>query len=336
MPVTPRGRSRTASTSASPVKSNGRKQLAPIALDISDEEDEEVVEKKPAKKGHPSKGKKELEVVDDEDDDSVQAEDEFEVEAVRSHRPLKGTESWNMEYLIKWKGWPESDNTWEPETNLPRGMVDEYWKTQPSKSQPKKFEQVQKRKSRHEDEEEVEEVEESEEEDDSKPSSRGKAENGHRASAASSKNNSPAKKPRISAASRRRASSSSTDEDDDDDEDDDADARPKADNKQRALEKVRVRFLDHYMERQKDWEKCVECIVNMQRSEDDSRLQSWVQFEQSKSWSRAMDSINMPEEADGRGPRLWVDNDIANERCPQKVIKFYEQHVRFSNPRLAR
>ncbi|SJX63530.1 uncharacterized protein SRS1_14286 [Sporisorium reilianum f. sp. reilianum] len=354
MPATPRGRSRTASTSASPSKSNGRKQPARIALDISDDDDEQIVEKKPAKRGRPPKAaKKDVQTVEDDDeedeedededdDDSVQAEDEYEVEAIRTHRPLKGAESWNMEYRIKWKGYDEADNTWEPETNLPRNMVDAYWKTQPSKSQPKKFEQVQKRKPRHDDDDldeiEVVDDEEAEEEPHGKPASRGK--NGRRASAPSSKNGSPAKKPRMSTSSRRRASPEEEEDEEDDEEedsDDDGDARskPKDENKQRAMDKVRSRFLDHYMSRE-DWEDCVDCIINMQRSEDDSRLQSWVQFEQSNSWTRAMKSIEMPEEANGRGPRLWVDNDIANERCPQKVIKFYQQHVRFSNPRLAR
>jgi len=40
-------------------------------------------------------------------------EEEFEVEKILNHR------SYNpREYLVKWKGYPESENTWEPEDNL--------------------------------------------------------------------------------------------------------------------------------------------------------------------------------------------------------------------------
>jgi hypothetical protein len=39
---------------------------------------------------------------------------EFEVEKILDHR----TEDNGLEYLIKWKGYPQSENTWEPDTNL--------------------------------------------------------------------------------------------------------------------------------------------------------------------------------------------------------------------------
>ncbi|GJY72179.1 chromo domain-containing protein [Tanacetum coccineum] len=38
----------------------------------------------------------------------------YEIEAVRKKRLRKG----KKEYLVKWRGWPESSNTWEPVENL--------------------------------------------------------------------------------------------------------------------------------------------------------------------------------------------------------------------------
>ena len=41
-------------------------------------------------------------------------ETEFEVESITDHRKLLGI----TEFLVKWKGYPEAENTWEPEDNL--------------------------------------------------------------------------------------------------------------------------------------------------------------------------------------------------------------------------
>lgn len=88
MPVTPR--SRTASASASPFKSNGR-QNKKITIDSSD--DETVEEKKP-RRGRASAAKETIEVVDDdEDDDEEEGDNEYEVEVIRGHRAKKGTEA---------------------------------------------------------------------------------------------------------------------------------------------------------------------------------------------------------------------------------------------------
>merc|ERR1711963_625712 len=87
------------------------------------EEDEEVVEgddegdaqadaeEKPRKK---KKGKK-----------KKKAEAEYEVESVVSKRE---TEEGKVEYLVKWKGYDASDNTWEPIENLEssQGLIDEF------------------------------------------------------------------------------------------------------------------------------------------------------------------------------------------------------------------
>jgi hypothetical protein len=42
----------------------------------------------------------------------IGAEEEYEVEAIRSHR--RHGRHQKLQYLIKWRGYPESDNTWEP------------------------------------------------------------------------------------------------------------------------------------------------------------------------------------------------------------------------------
>src|SRR5712671_3238938 len=46
--------------------------------------------------------------------DMIEGEAEYEVEVIRAHRHQRR----KLQYLIKWKGYPESDNTWEPAGNV--------------------------------------------------------------------------------------------------------------------------------------------------------------------------------------------------------------------------
>ena len=46
--------------------------------------------------------------------DLINGQEEYEVEAILSHKRLGRGYS----YLIKWKGYPSSDNSWEPEQNI--------------------------------------------------------------------------------------------------------------------------------------------------------------------------------------------------------------------------
>ncbi|RWS31421.1 heterochromatin protein 1-like isoform X2 [Leptotrombidium deliense] len=51
---------------------------------------------------------------DDDSDSAGVPEGEYEVEVVRGKKVMNGT----VFYCLKWKGWPEEDNTWEPLENL--------------------------------------------------------------------------------------------------------------------------------------------------------------------------------------------------------------------------
>jgi hypothetical protein len=46
--------------------------------------------------------------------DIIDDEPEYEVEEIVKHRHM----GQGNQYLIKWKGYPHSENTWEPERNL--------------------------------------------------------------------------------------------------------------------------------------------------------------------------------------------------------------------------
>jgi len=46
--------------------------------------------------------------------DMIEGEEQYEVEAIRAHRWRNN----KLQYLIKWKGYPESNNTWEPVGNI--------------------------------------------------------------------------------------------------------------------------------------------------------------------------------------------------------------------------
>ena len=59
--------------------------------------------------------------------DLIDGQEEYEVEAIIAHKQ-KGHQ---MEYLIKWKGYASSDQTWEPKTNISNAeeVLKEYKRT---------------------------------------------------------------------------------------------------------------------------------------------------------------------------------------------------------------
>jgi hypothetical protein len=65
--------------------------------------------------------------------DLIKGEEQYEVKAIRSHQH-HGKGKW-LQYLIKWKGYSESEDTWEPEENLQAlTLIKEYYKCHLSSS----------------------------------------------------------------------------------------------------------------------------------------------------------------------------------------------------------
>ena len=53
---------------------------------------------------------------------------EYEVEVILKHQKRKQNKCNVTYYLIKWSGYPSSENTWEPEENISTDLLFVYWK----------------------------------------------------------------------------------------------------------------------------------------------------------------------------------------------------------------
>jgi hypothetical protein len=63
----------------------------------------------------------------------------YEVEAIVNHRKTNG----QVKYLLKWKGFPESENTWELEANLAcPSLLKAYWAAKKAPSDPDRVKAV--------------------------------------------------------------------------------------------------------------------------------------------------------------------------------------------------
>ncbi len=69
--------------------------------------------------------------------DLIEGEQEFEVEKILDAQP-RG-QGHKMHFLVKWKGYPTSDNSWEPRENLHAvWLIAEYNKKKQKQAEPKK------------------------------------------------------------------------------------------------------------------------------------------------------------------------------------------------------
>lgn len=103
----------------------GEKDETQIGKEVGDQEKAELeaeAEAEAAEEAEEEDVEDEEDKADDEDGDEDEAATErpkldegfYEIEAIRRKRVRKG----QLQYLIKWRGWPEAANTWEPLENL--------------------------------------------------------------------------------------------------------------------------------------------------------------------------------------------------------------------------
>ena len=58
---------------------------------------------------------------------TIDGHEEYEVEKILAHRQYGRNQQ--MQYLVKWQGYPDSDNTWEPKENLHADELLQEYKT---------------------------------------------------------------------------------------------------------------------------------------------------------------------------------------------------------------
>ncbi|KAH6576816.1 hypothetical protein BASA62_001198 [Batrachochytrium salamandrivorans] len=214
---------------------------------------------------------------EEEQDDEPLDEEEFEVERIIKHRKHQGVE----QFYIKWKGYPDSDNTWEPVdvVDAPE-LVQKFWETMASSKAKKGGHSATAIRAAASQE---------------SPSKRHKttpAKNGKSSSHASSSNKKKSSGSKSDSAQKRNHTD--TEEADD------------------YLQKVYLSSdaLTADVCAKSSWEDIVDSIETMEASSTGGdELSVYVNWKD--------------------GKKIVVSSKLANAKCPQKIIKFYERHLKF-------
>ncbi|EGF77697.1 hypothetical protein BATDEDRAFT_91354 [Batrachochytrium dendrobatidis JAM81] len=239
-------------------------------MGVADESSDDSMHERTPSSDKSSKNGSSEESLDDE---------EFEVERIIKFRKHQGVE----QFYIKWKGYPDSDNTWEPTDVVDApDLVKEFWSTQASKGKKARTSTSRSRAI----------------EPQASPPKRQKtpiAKNGKSASQPSrtSKKGATSK----SASKPNPSSKKKTIEEEESSE---------------SLQKIYLSpdALTAEMRDKLSWENDVESIETMEMA--------------SSSTDDLLVYINWND-----GKKIVVASKVANAKCPQKIIKFYENHLKF-------
>lgn len=110
------------------------------------------------------------------------------------------------------------------------------------------------------------------------------------------------------------------------DSDSESDSQDDEEAEREKINALSVAFLER-AKGHESWETIVKTIETMERGEDEV-LMAQLRFDGDKQWNRGVRAIGRA----GEDPCIWVQGGLARRKCPQKMLNFYEEHLRFSRP----
>lgn len=260
---------------------------------------------------------------EDGDEDGVEDDAEYEVERVVGHKRAGKGRYGTLSYFIKWKGYDSDANTWEKgsDVNCP-ALVDEYWQ---------RYEQAGGKRSDTQG-------------DESNPAKR-KAEGGR--SDLSSRDQESSRGQAV-AAKKRRIRSLSSDDYTGNELEEDSEYKAVSDNRSDASERANAEDKDDENEQdtevertRRSTESSEQQISDIDEIEeyDEEKGGSWSPPEDWNSWGNHIDYIRaIMQSNDTRltvflrwknGRETTHDIEVAHEKFPLLLIRYYENHLRF-------
>ncbi|XP_030761403.1 chromobox protein homolog 5-like [Sitophilus oryzae] len=253
--------------------------------------------------------------------DSSESEEEYSVEKIIDRRVVKG----KVEYFLKWKGYSDEDNTWEPEENLDcPDLIEEFEKNR--KLNLAKASKDKKRSRRDSDESEE------------STTSHDKSE----------KKKKRTKSPSPESDDEPKTRKSRGDNSDDEKKKDDSDAEEKSKTKKkRSDSKPQSKKDDDKRKLKEDAEKDSEEEVtskDKKKKKGDSKDRLSKGSSKKSGFDRGLDAEKIIGASDSTGQLMFLmkwkgtdETDLvaakeANVKCPQVVIQFYEERIAWHTP----
>lgn len=263
-------------------------------------------------------------------DESSESDEEYSVEKIIKKRVVKG----KVEYFLKWKGYSESDNTWEPEENLDcPELIEEFEKNWREKNAGKD----KKRSRKDSDSEDSNEDKKKKKTRSPSPEEESKAKKSKKDSDDEKKEDTDTEEKK----SRKKKSESKPQSKKDDDKAKKKAASKKADSESDD-DKAKKKSKDEEIERDSDEENV--------SAKDKKKRKSEVSKDKGKTtqrksgFERGLEAEKIIGASDSTGQLMFLmkwkgtdETDLviakdANVKCPQVVIQFYEERIAWHTP----